>query len=374
MRVLLTNTARSWSGETAYVEMMAQGLASRGCQVHLASRAESQLGQRVRRAGLDVTELDMRRTPIALFRDIVILRRLAIDFDPDVVHCNASLDTWLCASVFWLLRHRALRLRTKHNLKRIRGSVFNRFLYRTALHALIAPSTGVFDHLQESAVTRSVAKSVVLNGIRLDRFHGDLETRSRARQELLTCFPEVQDPLIAIYLSRMSPRKQPEVAVQAVLRLAGSEPARPVVLAVVGSTEGETARSCIDLAGGDPHISFLGFRTDVAWILAGADVFLLPSLHEPFGLAAIEAMACGTVPILPRAGSFPAMLDNSRAGVLYDPEDQVSGICQAILSLIKGGGRELSKRSEVALVHAQGFNAEDMVDGTLSYYHKLRDS
>ena len=115
MRVLLTNTARSWSGETAYVEMMAQGLASRGCQVHLASRAESQLGQRVRRAGLDVTELDMRRTPIALFRDIVMLRRLAIDFDPDVVHCNASLDTWLCASVFWLLRHRALRLRTKHN-------------------------------------------------------------------------------------------------------------------------------------------------------------------------------------------------------------------------------------------------------------------
>ena len=170
MRVLLTNTLRSWSGESACVEMVARGLAARGCDVHVASRRESELGRRMRRAGIDLTELDLRRNPISICRDLKLLRGLVNDLDPDIVHCNASRDTWLCANVFHLLGHRALRVRTKHNLKRIRRTIFNRFLYQTALDALIAPSPMVLDQLEDSPVTRTVPKKLVHYGIQLDGF------------------------------------------------------------------------------------------------------------------------------------------------------------------------------------------------------------
>ncbi|MHC4512096.1 MAG: glycosyltransferase family 4 protein [Planctomycetota bacterium] len=371
MRILLTNTARSWSGEVACIEMVAKGLATRGCDVHVATRVGSTLGEKLASAGIDVTDLNLGRNPVGVARDVLRLRRLARDFDPDLLHCNASKDSWMCANTFRMLRHRARRVRTKHNLKRIRSSRLNRSLYRRSFHALVAPTPTVLEHLQDSPVTKGVPTRLINYGVVLDGFRGDPETRAQARQQLLASFPDFDNPFIAMYLSRMTPRKQPELAVKSVLRLAASAPdPRPVVLAVVGSTGGPTGLRCLQLAAGSPNIAFLGFRSDVDQLLAGADVFLLPSLEEAFGLAVVEAMACGAVPILPRSGAFPLMLDGSEAGMLYDPEDHVAGICAALVRL-RGDPEELFRRSLAAREHARQFDADRMVDQVLEFYDEL---
>ncbi len=370
LRILLTNTHRSWNGETASIELIARGLEARGCSVHLASKRSSELNKRLEGSRVQIVELELSRHPLKFCSDLHKMRGLIKRIDPDIVHCHSSRDSWVCAANARLSTQRALRVRTKHNLKRIRSGRLNRFLYQHALHAIIAPSPMVLDHLCDSPVTRSVPKKLVHYGINLERFKDSASARSQARQELLREFPSAIDPLIAVYFSRLSSRKQPERAVEAILEIAAQGTGRPIVLALAGNLDGPTARRCIQLAADHPHISFLGFQNDAPRILAGADVFLLPSLNEAFGLAAIEAMACGTVPILPRSGSFPRMLDGSQGGVLYDSEDQVKGI-SAALERLSRNANELTARSDAARERASQFDAERMVDGTLSYYQEL---
>jgi L-malate glycosyltransferase len=67
------------------------------------------------------------------------------------------------------------------------------------------------------------------------------------------------------------------------------------------------------------HIYFLGKQDRVQEKLALADIMLLPSELESFGLAALEAMACEVVPISTRAGGVPEVVDHGKTGFLAEP-------------------------------------------------------
>src|SRR5689334_11718313 len=65
-------------------------------------------------------------------------------------------------------------------------------------------------------------------------------------------------------------------------------------------------------------VLFLGKQDQIQEKLAIADVMLLPSELESFGLAALEAMACEVVPISTRAGGIPEVIDHGNTGYLAD--------------------------------------------------------
>jgi N-acetyl-alpha-D-glucosaminyl L-malate synthase BshA len=69
------------------------------------------------------------------------------------------------------------------------------------------------------------------------------------------------------------------------------------------------------------HVMFLGKQDRVQEKLAIADVMLLPSELESFGLAALEAMACEVVPIATRAGGVPEVVEHGVSGFLADVGD-----------------------------------------------------
>lgn len=69
------------------------------------------------------------------------------------------------------------------------------------------------------------------------------------------------------------------------------------------------------------HIRFLGKRNDVPALLREADVLLMPSEMESFGLAALEAMASGVVPIGTRVGGVPELIDDGESGFLCQVGD-----------------------------------------------------
>ena len=63
---------------------------------------------------------------------------------------------------------------------------------------------------------------------------------------------------------------------------------------------------------------FLGKYASVEELLSCADLFLLPSATESFGLAALEAMACGAPVVASRTGGLPEVIDDGRSGFLFD--------------------------------------------------------
>ena len=68
-------------------------------------------------------------------------------------------------------------------------------------------------------------------------------------------------------------------------------------------------------------VIFLGKQDQVQEKLAVADILLLPSELESFGLAALEGMACEVVPIATRVGGIPELIEHGKSGYLADVGD-----------------------------------------------------
>jgi N-acetyl-alpha-D-glucosaminyl L-malate synthase BshA len=69
------------------------------------------------------------------------------------------------------------------------------------------------------------------------------------------------------------------------------------------------------------HVSFLGKQDHVERLIPLAHVLLMPSDLEAFGLAALEAMACGVVPVATRVGGVPELIADGKDGYLEAPGD-----------------------------------------------------
>ena len=83
----------------------------------------------------------------------------------------------------------------------------------------------------------------------------------------------------------------------------------------------------------EDKVLFLGKQESVREILQSADVFLLPSQQESFGLAALEAMACGVPVVASRTGGLPEVVQQGKTGYLAEPGD-IKGMSEAVLRLL----------------------------------------
>src|SRR3990172_4646606 len=96
----------------------------------------------------------------------------------------------------------------------------------------------------------------------------------------------------------------------------------PAKLLMIGDgPDRTTAEWLVREKGLTRDVIFLGKQNQVQEVLNCADVLLLPSDLESFGLAALEAMACGVVPVCSRVGGVPEVLTDGVEGYLVEPRD-----------------------------------------------------
>jgi N-acetyl-alpha-D-glucosaminyl L-malate synthase BshA len=111
-------------------------------------------------------------------------------------------------------------------------------------------------------------------------------------------------------------------------------PERAMTLQLVGDgPEHERIRGLVRAAGLDEWVQFLGERTDLPSVLRGADLFLLPSETESFGLAALEAMSCGVPVIASRVGGVPEVVIDGETGLLA-PVGDVAAMAAHVVRLL----------------------------------------
>jgi L-malate glycosyltransferase len=83
----------------------------------------------------------------------------------------------------------------------------------------------------------------------------------------------------------------------------------------------------------DRHISFLGKQSHVERLIPLAHVLLLPSELESFGLVALEAMACGVVPVATRVGGVPELITDGEDGFL-EPVGDIAAQAARVIALL----------------------------------------
>jgi len=117
-------------------------------------------------------------------------------------------------------------------------------------------------------------------------------------------------------------------------------------------------------------VYFLGKQNRIHEKLAAADVFLLPSDLESFGLAALEAMACEVPVIASNAGGLPEVVEHGVDGYLVAPRDVASASKHAIELLSRSDrGREMGQRARINA--KRKFCANDVIPKYEEFYRSI---
>jgi glycosyltransferase involved in cell wall biosynthesis len=125
---------------------------------------------------------------------------------------------------------------------------------------------------------------------------------------------------------------------------------------------------CVKKLQKDVH--FLGKQDQVYHLLSDADLFLLPSQLESFGLAALEAMACEVPVIATNVGGVPEVVEHGVDGYLVEPGEVSTAAKYAIDLLSRADrGREMGQH---ARIHAKkNFCANDVIPSYERYYQRI---
>ena len=124
---------------------------------------------------------------------------------------------------------------------------------------------------------------------------------------------------VLIHVSNFRPVKRTLAVVDLFARITWEVPSH-LLMVGDGPDRDAAARLAIELGVAD-RVHFVGEQEEVRPLLSIADVFLLPSAQESFGLAALEAMACRVPVVASRVGGLPEVIEHGTNGFLYPPED-----------------------------------------------------
>jgi N-acetyl-alpha-D-glucosaminyl L-malate synthase BshA len=300
-------------------------LAERGHDVHVVSYA---LPLRLRASEDRVRYHEVEVTTYPLFRyppyDLALASRLvevAEEEGLDLVHVHYAVPHALAALLVKdLLRPAVLPLVTTLHGTDITIVGQDRSYHRVTRYAIQSSDavTAVSDYLRRETdrvfgPTRSI--DVVPNFVDLERFlpgrdPGRRAVYARPAQSLL------------IHVSNFRPVKRAPSAVDVLAEVAKE---RDAVLLMVG--DGPSRAECEARAkarGVKDRVRFVGPHAEVERLLPLGDLFVLPSEYESFGLAALEAMACGVPAHAVSAGGLPEVVTDGTDGVLVAPHDDLA--------------------------------------------------
>ena len=157
--------------------------------------------------------------------------------------------------------------------------------------------------------------TVIPNGVNTTTFKHQNTDDTRRKYQLDNRF-------IVLFVGRDDPQKGVGNLVKAVKDLAVQIP--EIMLVMVGQRDIYSDKHILCL----PRVS----RSELVKLYSLSDVFVLPSIYEPFGIVLLEAMACETPCIGNRIGGIPDIIDHGRTGLLVEP-GSYEGLSDAIARL-----------------------------------------
>jgi len=178
-----------------------------------------------------------------------------------------------------------------------------------------------------------------------------------AREPAERCRLAPADTRVLIHISNFRPVKR---LLDVVRVFAGVRQAMKARLIMVGDgPDRDPAQREATKLGVQRDVRFAGRVDDVADVLRGGDLFLLPSETESFGLAALEAMACGVPVIASRVGGIPEVVTDGESGYLAAVGD-VPTMTERAIEVLRDPARLEEMRGR-AVARAADFSADRVV-------------
>lgn len=364
MRVLHIQKATGLAGSEKHLCTLLSGLSSAGLDVKLIvlqdpSAPPTAFYSTLTRAGVRFASLNIR-ADYDLGILIPLVREIR-EYSPDIVHTHL-----LHADLYGTMAARLAGCRcivsTRHNDDPFRKTwVIKRVmqLINSKINGAIYISKHLAEFYDKIGDSSVALRELIYYGL---DFPPSL-TRAEARHTLgLT-----DDQFVIGIVARLIPQKGHETLLSA-FKLSLSAVKAPI-LAIIG--DGELRASLEALAselGIKEHVRFLGFRSDAVSCIPAFDLFVHPSRWEGFGLAILEAMACGVPVISTKVSAIPEII-TEESGVLVEA-DHPAALADTIKALFESPETR-ARLAEGAKARAtQFFGVTKMVDATLDFYRK----
>lgn len=145
----------------------------------------------------------------------------------------------------------------------------------------------------------------------------------------------------------------------------------PAHLTLIGDgPERANVEYLVDAHGLSQDVTFLGERDDFRDALAQADVFLLPSESESFGVAALEAQAMGVPVVASDVGGLPEVIVHNATGLLA-PVGDIAAFTRATLELLRAPKRREAMGTLARSRAVEHFHMASVIDAYEALYRRL---
>ncbi len=362
----------TYGGSGVVATELAQLLASRGHTVHLISSALPtrllELGERI-----FFHEVEAMRYPLfeyvpydlALATKMLEVARLT---DLDVLHVHYAIPH----SISGYLAREMLRPRWLPVITTLHGTditlVGRDHSYLSITQFGIRKSDGVTavsEFLREATLREFCAECdirVIPNFVDLKRM------QRRFSPEIHRRFAPSGEKVL-IHVSNFRPVKRVDDVIRVFARVRKEIPA---VLVMVGDgVEQSNAQYLVEELGLTDAVFFVGMVETVENYLSVADLMLLPSTTESFGLAALEAMACGVPVVATDVGGLPELISEGETGHLY-PVGDVEAMIGGALDILAAENLE-EFRSNAQQRAADHYSAEQIAPLYEAFYEEIID-
>ena len=356
---------------------LAKALAVRGHQVRLiSSDPPFRLGDF--QAGLVFHEVKTPGYP--LFREPQYLLSLANklvevarEFNLDIIHAHYAIPHAVAAYL-------ARQILSASSVEKVPRVV-------TTLHGTDVTIIGSDESYSETAafcIDQSDGVTAVSDSLRQDTYR---QLRVRADIRVIPNFLDCQhhrrvsdDGLgaryrsgddgtkLIVHVSNFRPVKRADAVVRIFQRIREQMPAR--LLLVGDGPDLPLARRVARELGVSADVESLGEQEQVVPILSVADLFLLPSSEESFGVAALEAMACGVPVVASRVGGLPEVIEHGVSGFLHDEADLDAMAQSGVRVLSDPDLHQRMAAAALGRVHTH-FCAEEVVPQYEALYREL---
>ncbi|MBN1954934.1 MAG: glycosyltransferase family 4 protein [Anaerolineae bacterium] len=365
----MSSSQRDWEP----VHLIAEGIGPHSG----ISRYAGELYRRLQQQA-DVRLCSFRPPPLA--GRFTFLEHLPLGVAPDsgrgVYHFTRIMG---CALMLWRPVRPAVA--TVHDLgplvwppEAAKSPLLDRALFRLSLEGLkrmdrlIAVSEATAQSMEEQLAIPRARIDVVPEGVDPDRFQRVPQDGTLLAERY--GLPDWPDGSTLLHVGGEAPRKNLAVLLQALTLL--KRDGLPARLVKVGGSQLDHHRQFV------ADIVRLGLEADVVLVgpvpdndlplfYSAADVLLLPSYVEGFGLPVLEAMACGTPVVCSTAGSLPEVAGDA---ALLVPPDDAAGLADAIATVLQQADVR-QRLAEKGLARCRQFSWQRTAAETMAVYQKL---
>lgn len=368
LRVAHLTDADVFAGTEQHILELTRELRQQGVEAFVACPGEGALARAARAQGIECVAIEKRG--LLDVTAVARLRRMLIDGEADILHAHNGRTALLAALAVRMAGRGALVttqhfLEPAHTTRRGWKAAVSRAAHRWVerhTRQCIAVSAAAEKGMLQRHAELAAKLTIIPNGISAP--DPDAVAQAHIRESLRI---PAGAPLIAC-VARLELEKDITTLIAGMPQILAEFPDACCVIAGEGSLR-SMLENRIRSADLESSVRLAGFIKDAPALIAAADLFVLPSRAEPFGLVLLEAMALGKAVVSTAAGGPLEIVEDGVTGLLVPPGN-ATALAAAIRRLLAEPETRRSMGSGGRARFEEKFTAHTMGAATLAVYHR----